>query len=292
MKQRMPWVKWSPADFLNGIVGLDPFAIAAYTVILNMIYDNGGPIRADDAMMRRIARRISMRFDHFQKAIETLSIEGKLVVADGVMSNPRAELELSSRASKVAKLVSNFSGGTSSTDKNGNHYNGSLSQMGEQIAEKTGTDKNQKENQKESKTRARATPPMKQAKSVRIDPHRKMSNGNLTFARGCGLTKREADFEWARFVRYYAGRSDSASNSKSPDWDSVWESWVLKRAHELGRDPQLEAGTETGDLTQLPREVWVRQVELWRKGVSWPEQFGPAPGSPGCLAPPDLVRPS
>lgn len=285
MRSRMPWVKWSPSDFLNGVVGLDPFAICAYTIILNLIYDNGGPIRADEVMMRKIARRCSMRFDHFEKAIATLIAEGKLIVVDGVMSNARAELELGSRAAKVAKLVSNFGRDDRLPTKNDNHFNGIPAQKEQQIVEKPAIDKKQKREEK-------ITLKQKPVKSTRIDPRRKISDQNILYAKCRGLRKREIEHEWELFVRHYAQLPDNRPTSKSNDWDMVWESWCLRKAAELGREPLIEEDRPPPEPESLPREIWVRSVEIWRTTSQWHPDLGPTPDKPGYRGPPDLVRPS
>lgn len=293
MKNKMPWVKWSPVDFLNGVVGLDPNSIAAYAVIINLIYDNGGPIRSDPSMMKKIARRIGMRFDNFQKAISVLSTEGKLVIVDGVMSNARCEVELGSRAAKVAKLVSNFSGGQHVDEKNGKHFNGHDKKMVDQIAAETATDKNQNQNRGEEIKRAKVARPPRPSgqplESKRIDPRRSMSDQNLTYGRARGLTRKEIEFNWQRFVRYYAGVDHKARNAKSPDWDIVWESWVLRQAADLNREPLAEADDSH---VEIPREVWERSMKMWMESGIWHPTLGPEPGQKGCLAPADLVRPS
>ena len=80
-----PWVKWYSADFLNGIADMDPNQIAVYSVVLNRIYDNEGPIDDD---VERIARRCNMRPTSCKKALDTLVEAGKLIRRDGVLFAP------------------------------------------------------------------------------------------------------------------------------------------------------------------------------------------------------------
>lgn len=42
------WYKREPSKFIGGVVGLGPDVIGAYTIILDLIYQNDGPV-ADDA---------------------------------------------------------------------------------------------------------------------------------------------------------------------------------------------------------------------------------------------------
>ncbi len=90
----LPWVKWFPGDFLNGIAALEPNEIAVYVVVLNRIYDESGPI-ADDIVA--ISRRCNMRPSSCQKALNALFEAGKLVLSEGLITNVRAEKEIKSR---------------------------------------------------------------------------------------------------------------------------------------------------------------------------------------------------
>lgn len=280
-EKQAPWVKWVPADFINGVFGLSAETIGVYSMILNLIYDSGGPIEDNVSV---IARRLSMRPTSLEKRLAELVKVRKIVRTDGVISNSRAEIEIEKRAQKLVESRAKVGEKSVKTPPNLpeklNGYNGNRGLEEE---------KNKNRGERDKKP-APPAPRQRAPKSVRIDPRRQLSNDNIVFARSRGLTKREIDFEWMKFVRYYAGRSDSAPNSKSPDWDAQWESWVLTKAHELNREPLVdEPANGKTDPAHWPRDVWARQIELWRKGVGWPDQFGPEPGQPGCLAPSDLV---
>lgn len=278
-EKQAPWVKWVPADFINGVFGLSAETIGVYAIILNLIYDNGGPI-VDDAKV--LSRRLSMRPTSLEKRLSELVKAKKIVRVDGVISNSRAEIEIEARAKKLGESRTKVGEKSVETRQN----------LPEKVNGFNGNHTLEEEKNKSKRREISAPARAKVGKSIRIDPRRRLSDANIVFARSRGLTKREYEFEWMKFVRYYAGRSDSATNAKSPDWDAQWESWVLTKAHELGREPLVEGENSNGktDPAHLPREVWTRQIEMWRNGVSWPEQFGPEPGQPGCKAPIDLVR--
>src|SRR6266436_4338308 len=171
---RVPWVRWFPSDFLNGIVGLHAFEIAVYTVILNLIYDNNGPIRDD---VNRIARRVGIRSDH----------------CDGVISNSRADRELTERTSKVLKLVSNFGRDKSDKNKKHNKINGSEHPIGNEkttlLSDRSTTDAHPESDLKKGpkKNAAKPRPPGIAPQARRIDPNLKPSNANIVFAQARGL---------------------------------------------------------------------------------------------------------
>lgn len=107
---KLTWVKWEPAAFLNGVVGLNAAEIGVYSIILNLIYDTGGPI--PDAV-ERIARRCGMRPTSCEKVLDALAAAGKIVREFGVISNARADTELKTRTKVVEKWKKNFTGGDS-----------------------------------------------------------------------------------------------------------------------------------------------------------------------------------
>lgn len=89
-----PWIKWFPGDFLGGVSELEPGEGWVYTIVLNLIYDGAGPWPLN---IERLARRCRMRPSSVQKALDTLIDLGKLTLADGRLSNPRAEKSLKTR---------------------------------------------------------------------------------------------------------------------------------------------------------------------------------------------------
>lgn len=100
-----PWVKWYAGDFLNGIAVLDHYEIAVYALVLNRIYDEGGPI-VDDA--DEIARRCRMRLPQCIKALDRLcSMPGKLIRENGQLDNERARREIEKRQKRSKTATSN-----------------------------------------------------------------------------------------------------------------------------------------------------------------------------------------
>lgn len=99
-----PWIKWFPSDFLNGIAELSPHEAIIYTVILNRIYDEGGPIPDEP---EKIGRRCNMRPSSAEKAVAALAKAGKIIRARGLISNARAEKEIKSRQKVREKLTQN-----------------------------------------------------------------------------------------------------------------------------------------------------------------------------------------
>lgn len=94
-----PWFKFFPSDWLGGTGGMTAAERGVYITLVAMIYDAGGPIRHDDA---RLARRCGVTKASWLKIIRLLIEDGKITALEnGLLSNPRCEIELSARANRV-----------------------------------------------------------------------------------------------------------------------------------------------------------------------------------------------
>ncbi len=309
-KWKPHWVKWHPDKFLEGVDGMTIEEIGMYSLLLNMIYDNAGPIPDDATWISRRLFRGDIRPKTIVRLIERLAFLQKIIRVDGVLSNARAEIELDKQAKIVEKLKLNFNNKTPSksgpnqvlngsrsgeTETEINYanekrrkINGSTSPIGGANAIPIGPEdsKTLKDSKKiRTQPRPSSTPPQ----ARRIDPALKPTNANLVFSKSRGLTNKETNFEWEKFVRYYRGLS--GKNATSPDWDAVWESWVLRATERLGRDSFVGETTSNGhhSLEDFTREDWTQIVSVWRLTNNWSPNHGPAPGRPGCKVPSDLV---
>src|SRR5882672_4269013 len=104
-KYKALWVRWVPSDFIAGTRGMSLEEIGLYSILLNMIYDAGGPIRDDAA---RLGRMLGERPTSMEKKLQQLVSIGKIMRMDGVISNNRAEKEIESQSKKIEKLVKNL----------------------------------------------------------------------------------------------------------------------------------------------------------------------------------------
>ncbi len=99
-----PWYKRYPAEFLNGVSGLGPGEIGCYAVVLDMIYDRGGPIPNDS---RFIGGRLGCSSRMAKSLIDTLIGCGKLIESPSGLTNIRAEIELHLQELNRYKSVEN-----------------------------------------------------------------------------------------------------------------------------------------------------------------------------------------
>jgi uncharacterized protein YdaU (DUF1376 family) len=85
------WYKRCGADFIHGTMSLSLEEKGAYSLCLDLIYDRGGPI-PDDARWLSGVCGVSIR--KWNSLRQSLISAGKIYVANGLLSNVRADFEL------------------------------------------------------------------------------------------------------------------------------------------------------------------------------------------------------
>lgn len=95
---RAPWFKFYPADFMAGVRGLSAQEVGLYTMLLARIYEENAPIQYHPL---RLAAYCGMREKTFAKTLEKLVALGKITLHEGMLSNRRAEAEISHRANDL-----------------------------------------------------------------------------------------------------------------------------------------------------------------------------------------------
>lgn len=97
-KERIPYFRFYPSDFMRGVRGMTAQEIGLYTMLLCRIYEESGPIENHTL---RLATYCGMRLATFEKTLDKIVQLGKIVSQNGVLSNPRAEAEISNRANDL-----------------------------------------------------------------------------------------------------------------------------------------------------------------------------------------------
>ncbi|MGL4976002.1 MAG: DUF1376 domain-containing protein [Bosea sp. (in: a-proteobacteria)] len=100
MTKRAPYIPFYPSDWLSGTADLTPAEAGVYIQMLMLIYDTGGPIKADFA---RLSKRLNCPVSTLRGLVIGLCLSRKLTMAEGLISNERAEKELEARSEKSAK---------------------------------------------------------------------------------------------------------------------------------------------------------------------------------------------
>lgn len=120
-----PWHRRYHSDALAGMLSLTLEERGAYQTVLDLIYDRGGPIADNE---RLLAGYMNCSLRKWRVLREALLAKGKLVISDGLLSNPRAEKQLENDAKTARKLAENGAkGGRKKAEnaKNNNENNSS-----------------------------------------------------------------------------------------------------------------------------------------------------------------------
>lgn len=265
-----PWVKWYSADFLNGIADMDPNQIAVYSVVLNRIYDNEGPIDDD---VERIARRCNMRPTSCKKAVDTLVESGKLIRRDGVLSNSRCEKEIKSRQKLAQKSSESARSRWGNRDENPNENNDDVMQPHMP---------NECEGDAYQKPEARTRKPPNPLEGEFEEFYREYPK---------------------RVDRKKAERAYRATRKTVPH-AKLMAGVRAYRDEVKGKDPQfikhpttwLNAGSWENTPTAEPTsqnysdDMWETFLVGYAEGKTWPKSTrGPAPNEAGCQAPERLL---
>ena len=150
-----PWIKFYPADFLNGVAELRPNEMAVYTIVLMRIYDEDAPIPYDPA---KISRRCNMRRPACENALSALADAGKLIIENGLIDNKRARKERGKRFETRAKQSCNAHKRWNDGTEKGNKINGTAMPSQCQTDATHMPTRSQKPEARERETRGRAKP--------------------------------------------------------------------------------------------------------------------------------------
>lgn len=103
-----PWHRRYHSDALAGMLSLSLEERGAYQTVLDLIYDRGGPIADNE---RLLAGYMGCSIRKWRSLRQALIDQGKLVLANGLLSNSRAEKEIENDAKTRRKLAENGSKG-------------------------------------------------------------------------------------------------------------------------------------------------------------------------------------
>lgn len=315
MSKETPWVKWAPADFLNGVTDLEPNEGWVYTIILNMIYDKQAGVPLDEA---RLSRRCRMRPATFRAALDSLLDMKKLTYRDGVLHNDRAKKVIAERAQKSAKSAESAKARWSADDekgkgnKDGDDANAVRTQPGRIPIEKVEGREKKKKKAAPAKPPAgedgllaldggAAKTPVEQAVDLynqvaaRVGGHRckgmteKRKAALAARMNGRGLVVWQEAMTMVEKSQFLCGEKPPKRGEEpfKLSIDMLLRPDNFQRLMEgiygEDRDPSVDLGGEhPQDWTA---ERWARVMEIWRVSGAWPDDAGPKPGEPGCIAP-------
>lgn len=113
---RRPWYKRYPADFIAGTTQLTLEEKGAYSIVLDLIYQTGGPIEDDSRWIARVAGCSTKRWNIIRSRLIDL---GKLHALDGKLSNQRAEKQMKTEDKEHEAFTENGREGGFKASENG-----------------------------------------------------------------------------------------------------------------------------------------------------------------------------
>ncbi len=211
-KDRIPYFDFYPSDFMHGVRGLSAQEVGVYTMMLCRIYEENGPV---EYHVMRLATYCGMRESTFVKTVEKLIELGKLDLVNGMISNHRAEAEISSRAHK---LKINSKAGKASAEKRQQKQRMTSTDV-QQTFNHTDTDTDT-DNTSSLRSDVTAQAPAKAKRGSRL-PDDFMAD--ISEAVRLGLSEQDAHREADKFRDYWA--SQPGQRGVKLDWPATWRNW-------------------------------------------------------------------
>lgn len=112
--RRRPWYKRYPSDFISGTLSLTLEEKGAYSMVLDLMHDRGGPIPDDSQWIARVCGCSTRRWNQIRGR---LIGEGKITVVGNTITNRRAENDIFSGEKEAEKLAESGRKGAEKTNK-------------------------------------------------------------------------------------------------------------------------------------------------------------------------------
>lgn len=230
---QIKWYKRDPSAALNGMMELNLEERGAYNTVLDLIYSRDGNLPDDD---RFIAGWLRVDVRVWKRIKSTLITREKLFIADGLLRNERADVEVLEALSRVgsareAGLASARSKQNKFADVKRNNNN--LAQTTVDTGVSTPVPTNHNHNQKEEEAKAspsgapEPTKPKRSKRSVGVD-HLLPADWSPT------LTDRAIEFtsQWPPGMlerEEFTFRNHAEANGRlAKDWDAAFRTWLGK----------------------------------------------------------------
>ena len=238
----IPYFRFYPADFMHGVRGLSAQEIGVYTMILCRIYESSGPVEYNPL---RLATYCGMRQATFDKVLEKLVDLDKLQMVGGMISNARADIEISKRAND---LKSNSKAGKASAEKRQQNQQitaTSVQQSFNHTDTDTDTDTDKIEAKASRQTKRRCQLPSGWVPSDR----------NVQDAYSKQFTDEEIRNEADKFRDHHAAKATTFA-----DWDAGWRTWLsnARKFAGAGRGGSQRRAGDGGATVDAFREIAAR----------------------------------
>lgn len=233
-----PWYKRFPSDFIAGTISLTLEEAGAYSYIIDLIHDRGGPIPDDPQWIARVCGCSTRKWNTIRKR---LIRAGKISEKEGLILSFRAEKDAINGGIERDKLAeSGVKGGRKSPEKKttlSNNNGLAENRLKQSIC--------QKPEEERTLSGSKEKPPKRKSK---IPDGWEPSDRGTTYALEKGMSLLTLETEAERFRDYHL------KNGKLfIDWEACWRTWVQNW---VGYEAERKAKpTQSGDgFAQLAAE--------------------------------------
>lgn len=231
-----PWFKFYGRDYRDGVRDLPWEVTGIYSVLLTLLYEEGGRIKDHD---QRLSRMIGCDVRLWKRARATMMEAGKLTLTeDGFLSNPRCAAEVRS-AELVAQLSDKSAIATEQLTVSNTPKPQKTKDPPSEKAALAGA--------KSQKAESEETPSLRSGVSRRhrVAADLAMSDRSRAYAADHGFLNGRSDALWERFTAHHA-----AKGTMFADTEAGWRTWVLNEIKFQGeRDGRTGAADALGQRT-------------------------------------------
>lgn len=297
------WYKRYPKKFIRGVRGMGPDLIGAYSLILDLIYEDEDSCPNDPAWLAGI---LGCNGRKARALIDGLLKRGKLSVNEhGRLVNEKASQVLNDReTSRQRARDSGETGGKRSAETRTKHKEDKeLAEARLKELEESREDKKRK-----SPPKSTSQPSMLAEASEDVVPKGEkfeveFSTFYAAYPRHVGRGAAETAYRRARRMaqasELLAGAQRYAAHRKGEDqhYTKHPATWLNAK----GWLDELEGARGAPSTAAVSTDLWVWRLEAFHHGQPetdtelairagyWQAKWGPTPGQPGCLAPGEAI---
>lgn len=286
MKKGENFYRRDPSKALSGMIGLTLEERGVYNTVLDLLYSTWRPLEDDRPFL---ANWCGCAVQKLNPIIRRLIEKGRLVTfTEG------GRTYLSDEAFEAERAKVKGSGSTRSGRANVEEKSGEVGEKSAGVGQNPQVlDTENTENQAVTgleKNREEKNTPLPPKGERRRKPETALPpdcpSAEIVAAMQAEAREAGANIDLAHEARQFRDWW-TAKDGRNRDWDACWRTWA-RRA--IAKAPKTATAALAGRSTPRVDDRWRSLVREFRANGYWPsDDAGPAPGRPGCRAPPALL---